>query len=151
MIESGDFNVNILATDDASIFHAEADYKVKIKFYGTYQDKDVLVVPEFYFSEEFLVELRETGFMQGPNFKVEHRGFADATDELGVVYWNCDKLYFYDIDSKNSAKGGEIQNAKILAHVSPELPGLGAVTLDMAGEFKGIKMKMGADYTGEEN
>ncbi len=149
-------------------FQVKLEYQLTIRLMGNQTGTELIDVPAEYFTEEFLQELRVTGFYETPDFKVKHQGFADAVNMDGRRYPGCDKLLFYDIKSafadslrallKRGAQSeylnrgepaptaGEIEDMRILAHVYFGQPVLGAVKLDIAGKYNNMNFKVGTDY-----
>ncbi len=149
-------------------FQVKLDYSLTVTLMGNQTGTELIDVPAEYFTEEFLQELRVNGTYETPDFKVKHQGFADAVNMDGKRYPGCDKVLFYDIKTtladslrallKRGAQAeflrrglpaptaGEIENLRLLTHVSFGQPVLGAVKLDVTGKYNGMNLKAGADY-----
>jgi hypothetical protein len=149
-------------------YPVDLEYKLKIDIIGTQSGTETIDVPAEYFTEEFLVMLREEKSYEAPKFKIKHQGFVNTETANGEEYRKCDKLFIYDIDTSkfqglraalkaaaiqqakskgiDLPKGGSIDDLEITALVKYGVPVLGAVKIDISGKYKGTKIKAGADY-----
>ena len=141
IIRSGYSETEVVAYDsETANYKVRMKYKFKLNPTGTRSGEDHLTVEAYYFSDEFLVELRESGYYETPDFKVRHEGFGNAADTYGTVYEDCDILRFFDI------RDSDVNDLEIKAYVHPSVPVLRAVTLDFKGEYNRLRLKAGLDY-----
>ncbi len=143
-------------------YEVHIDYKFDIALMGPYQGNKITQIEKEYFTEEFLVTLREKGHYEGQYFKANHLGYADAKNLDGKFYAHCDKILLYDIKepanlsmfseflatvlAEQGADRENIQDLKVLAHISTGIPVLGAVKVDVSGVYNGMDVKAGGDY-----
>jgi hypothetical protein len=159
MIRSGEMTATVgayLPTDPAGpSFDVRIDYVMSVQIIGTQRGTKTMPVPEEYFTARFMEDLRASGQYDGPTFKVRHLGYADARNMDGAFYPNCDKVLIYDIEDASvspltslaaSMFRAEIENMEIIAHIKGGIPVLGAVKLDVSGDYSGQAIKAGADY-----
>lgn len=148
---------------DQKAFNARLTYDLNIDWVGRKSGEKELAAPEEYFQPEFLEKLRREKKIVLPRFTVTHMGFADAKDKNGKLYRNCDKVMISDIKQAHEVPffelleesfgqvavvtNTQIEDLKILAHVSLEVPVLGAVKIDLSGKASGFDFKAGFDYT----
>jgi len=170
MIKGGSFDA-LVAGASVSVensYQVDLNYKFRIFLQGTTEGTEQIDIDAEYFTEEFLVSLRDQQEYQGQKFKVRHLGFGDARNLDGGYYPNCDILLFYDIDTSQSSYfeylfkkiaieqlkksgtevslNGEIEDLKVKAYIKYGVPVLGAVKLDVSGLYNGMSVKAGADY-----
>ncbi len=136
------------------------DYRFDVEFMGEQSGVESGLLDYEYFTEDFLVKLRKEGKYESENFKAIHQGFKDAKTLEGKFYPHCDVILLYDIkDStlRNSLGSflativqaenqSDIKDMKVLAHIYPGIPVLGAVKIDVSGKHSGMNIKAGADY-----
>jgi hypothetical protein len=138
-------------------YSTRIDYDFNIQWIGRRQGTSYIDVPQEYFTEEFKEELRTTGYYESDKFKVEHLGYADGSNMDGAFYPNCDVIRIYDIQDVKQADfitalmaprlmSEEIENLEIVAHIADGMPVLGAVKIDMSGDYQGMPVKAGGDY-----
>lgn len=132
------------------------DYTLKI-FGSTYQGSECVEVPSLYFSPDFMVKLRETKHYETAKFKVDHKGFGNAHTLDGHDYPNADRIFIYDITTSDCGSesklpwdlprlASEIEDLTIAGYIYQGIPVLGAVKVDIAGKYSGLKIRAGADY-----
>ena len=168
MIREGTAVAQIIAyLPNQKAFQAKLTYDLMIDFVGRKAGEKEIAAPEEYFKPEFLEKLRVQKKIVLPNFTVTHMGFGNARNPDGKVYNNCDKVLISDIkqidtNAIHNAFYGflqesfmqvaavtgdtQIENLKILAHVAPNVPVLGAVKIDLSGKASGFDFKAGFDY-----
>ena len=170
MVKSGTFDAFVVgeSLNVENSYQVDLNYKFNILFQGNTEGTEQLDIDAEYFTEEFLVLLRDQREYQGQKFKVRHLGFGDARTMDGSFYPNCDILLFYDIDTEQSnyfntlfkkiameqlrASGtevtlnGEIQDLKVHTYIKYGVPVLGAVKIDVSGRYNRMAVKAGADY-----
>lgn len=157
MIQSGSMDafVNQLVTNENGepAYEVLLSYKFNIQFVGLKEGLERPLIDKHYFDEEFLINLRETGYYESPNFKAKHLGYTNTTTLNKKTYKNCDKIFLYDIQETTvfrqmaeSILSEEIEDLVGLALISPGVPVLGAVKLDLSGTYQGLPVKAGGDY-----
>lgn len=163
MIRDGEANATVTQAlpdhPDGPAYEVKLDYTFEIRWQGTREGTRTMAVPQEYFTEEFMEQLREEGEYVGPDFKMRHLGYADARTMDGNFYPNCDKILIYDIetDQKQTLRNisrdlfgvgpkNDIEDLEIETHVKVGMPVLGAVKLDVSGRYSGMRVKAGADY-----
>lgn len=107
------------------------DYRVKA-LGSVYEDSMVFEAPHAFFTTKFKEELRRDGFKQTPDFKIVHKGF-DGT---------CDDVQITDIQADTSP----LSDVIIDSHICPDVPVIGAKTLDMKATTRGQRIKLGLNY-----
>jgi len=167
MVQDG--NLTALVSDhdanakDGPAYKVKIDYDFDIVLAGHKQGSQIVEVPDAYFTEKFMADLRASGHYESARFKMDHEGYEDATTMDGHAYSHCDKVRIYDIKKDGAAPifdiaramlapegaslSNDIQNLEIRAHVFAGVPVLGAVKLDVSGVYSGLNVKAGADYT----
>ncbi len=144
----------------------KADYEADIRLYGRHSGTELIDVPDYYFTPEFIEKIRQDGTYEAPDFKVKHLGYENATNG-NRSYQDCDHLYFYDIKTEktpsmfnffiaaafgktpDSLSSSDIQDLKVYAKVKAGIPVLGAVQIDISGKYQGIAAKAGFDYVSQ--
>lgn len=137
-------------TEDPENFVLDIDYKLRIVLVGRKFGRRTVVIPKEYFSEEFIVKLREEGTYESEDFKVRHLGMVDAKLVDGRKFEQCDRLHFYDIKPEGESEDLEdsvFNEPQLFANIKIGAPVLGAVQFDMAGQFRGRNVKAGGDLT----
>lgn len=143
LIEYGSVNIAVSENlNDNQNFEAKLKYVVGVRGFGKVDGTTKLEVPNDYFTEDFLTELRQTGFYQGENFKIAYRGVTTAYDLNGNAFPQADILHFYDIESQSN----DVINPTITARVKLGASRFGAIQLDLKGRWKGLRIKIGADF-----
>jgi hypothetical protein len=142
-------------------YEGKIDYTFRIQFMGTRTGTEIVNLPVAYFTDQFMADLRANGSFEGPTFKVQHLGYADAANMDGGRYPNCDKIRIYDIQQEasleivriakallivNPAEADGIDDLVIVGHIFQGVPVLGAVKLDVSGKYSGMNVKAGADF-----
>lgn len=164
MIKSGSVTAtiaNFLENDPSGpAYEVNIDYLFKVTFMGTYQGTEAANLEKEFFTEAFLENLRKTGHYEGANFKADHKGYADAENLDGKFYSHCDKVLLYDLKKPGfftrlvgemiGMGRADLKNAKVLAHIYPKIPVLGAVKIDVSGVASGQNVKVGGDYVSPE-
>jgi hypothetical protein len=157
IIRSGEMTTTVTgrSVDLSESYDIDVDYTMQIQVIGRRSGTSTMAAPEEYFTPEFMENLRANGEYAGPSFKVRHLGYADARNMDGRFYPNCDKILIYDIEDASvspltalasSMLSDEIDDMEIVAHIKFGVPVLGAVKLDVTGEYSGQGIKAGADY-----
>lgn len=141
----------------------DLNYRFNVQLMGEQTGVETSQLDYEYFTAEFLDKLREEGKYESPNFKAIHQGYKDVKTLEGKFYANCDVILLYDITDTaqlNLRSGladflaglvdrhpkSDVQDLKVLAHVYPGIPVLGAVQIDISGKYEGMNIKAGADY-----
>ena len=166
MLKSGTIKLSIPKEgEDQSkgpAYQVRIDYKFKVALMGDYAGSKETQVEKEYFTEDFLKTLREKGHYEGQYFKADHLGYADAKNMDGKFYPNCDKVLLYDLKEPSAlnlfkdllanmvnpgdADRSDIQDLKVLTHIYVGVPVLGAVKVDISGDYQGVAVKAGGDY-----
>jgi hypothetical protein len=167
MLKSGTIKISVPneAKDlsQGPAYNVRIDYDFKIAIMGPYQGTKETQIEKEYFSEEFLENLRKTGYYEGQYFKAKHMGYADAKNLDGKMYPHCDKVFLYDLKQPSALNlfsdllgtmatseiipdRADIEDIKILAHIFAGVPVLGAVKVDVSGNYDGMPVKAGGDY-----
>ena len=143
-------------------YNVNFDFDFVVQFSGRQKGTIKFIFGQDFFEEQFMVSLRERGTYVGPDFKINHEGFADARNLDGNFYPHCDKVLFYDVKIPESSEAADflyrlvgidpmradkppIENLKIRAHVYQGVPVIGAVKVDLSGIINGINFKVGLD------
>jgi hypothetical protein len=148
-------------------YQVNIDYQFKVALMGNYQGSKVTQLEKEFFTEEFLVNLREKKHYESPYFKADHLGYADAKNLDGKFYPHCDKILIYDMKqpgefnfftellatmvNPEDPDRVDIQDLKALAHIYAGVPVLGAVKVDVSGNYNGMHVKAGGDYIATKN
>src|SRR5690606_33865088 len=80
MIKGGSFDA-LVAGPSVSVensYQVDLNYKFRIFLQGTTEGTEQIDIDAEYFTEEFLVSLRDQQEYQGQKFKVRHLGFGNA-------------------------------------------------------------------------
>jgi hypothetical protein len=167
MLKDGNFLATIknyhanLSTGPA--MEVDLDYKFNVQLMGEQTGVETGFLDYEYFKPGFMEKLRKEGKYESENFKAVHQGFKDVKTLQGKSYPNCDVVLLYDIkDSLNNRlkstlseflatiaqaeTNADIQDMKVLVHIYPGIPVLGAVLIDVSGKYEGMAVKAGADY-----
>ena len=127
---------------DGSTYDVVIDYSFQTLTMGRQSGSTTVHVPEQYFSLAFIEDLRRNGEWHGPQFSLRHLGVSDVSTMDGHFYPACDGILIYDIRDA----GDDVEDLEITTQVSPGVPVLGAVKLDVSGRYRRIPLKAGADY-----
>lgn len=156
MISGGEMTASVESASSmeyalADRYRIRLDYKIDTYVSGRQEGTETMTITAEYFSQAFLERLRVEKYYETPEFKVEHIGFGDAHNMDGRHYANCDKLRFYDMKTTHDGSTlvpmvSGFEDLEIVAHVKFGFPVLGAVKLDVSGNYSGMSMKAGADY-----
>ena len=158
MIKSGTVKATIRNFLPASQrYEVDIAYKMNVSLMGIYEGSQSNPFEKEFFTPEFLENLRKNGFYNGAYFKAKHRGYADTKTLNGKFYKHCDVVFLYDLQEPPplldgiadilGIRGG-MQDMTALVHIYPGIPVLGAVKIDVAGKYSGMKIKAGGDYVG---
>ena len=145
-------------------YNVQLNYDVTVRFYGRKQGSVDYPLTDKFFDEDFMVQLRQNGSYETPDYKIRHEGYEDATNMDGSFYAHCDKIRIYDVKVPQSVElrrlfllaaglnpdepsllSMPIENLQIVGHVFSGVPVLGAVKIDMSGTVQGINAKIGMD------
>lgn len=146
--------------DGGPAMEVALDYRFDVEFMGEQKGVETGLLDYEYFTEEFLIKLRKEGKYESDNFKAIHQGYKDAKTLQGKTYPHCDVILLYDIKDSVLRSGlgsflasiiqaenqSDIKDMKVLAHLYPGIPVLGAVKIDVSGKYSGMAIKAGADY-----
>jgi hypothetical protein len=144
-------------------YNVSLDYDFVVKFYGRQKGSTKWEFAKEFFEENFIVNLRERGTYETPDYKIRHEGYADARNLDGNVYSHCDKILIYDVKIPETSEVARllyasvgidpkiankppIEDLKIRAHLYLGVPVLGAVKLDLSGVVEGMNAKAGFDF-----
>ena len=142
-------------------YEVKIDYRFQLQVFGSRSGSQTEPFEDAFFTPDFLEQLRATGSYESDSFRIQHLGFEDAHTMDGHDYPNCDLIRIYDIRQLAASpllrvasrllapslrSGDHLDNMEIRAHVSFGLPVLGAVKLDITGDYRGQRVKAGADY-----
>lgn len=167
MLKDGTFLATIKnyhpQTEAGPAMEVDLDYKFNVQLMGEQTGVETGFIDYTYFTPEFLEKLRKEGKYESPNFKAIHQGYKDVKTLQGKSYPKCDVILLYDIKDSldhrlksflsdflatiaNAETKSDIQDLKVLMHVYPGIPVLGAVLMDVSGKYEGMAVKAGADY-----
>ena len=147
-------------------YDSAIDYAFKIRFLGWQRGTETMSIDDDYFTPEFMVNLRANGEYHGDKFDVRWLGYVDAHTLEGIDYPRCDDILIYNIDQgfhspfvavaqgllaraagvRGAVPNDTIENLEIRAAIFAGVPVLGAVKLDVSGQYQGTDVKAGADY-----
>jgi hypothetical protein len=159
-IESGTMTATVGAhTDgtDGPAYDVDVNYDFDIVFVGKESGTKTVGVPDEYFTPEFAARLRATGHYESPKFKIDYLGQENATTLDGHTYPGCDRIKIYDIKDTAPVRAiaaamlrvpqlSSIENLVILGDIYQGVPVLGAVKLDVSGDYEGMHLIAGGDY-----
>ena len=154
MIRSGTLDATVTEhlpdAENGEAFEVLINYDFVIQFYGRQSGSRAVEVPAEYFGEDFIRSLRQRGTYEHEKFKMRHDGFADAQNQDGQSYPSCDIVTMYDIDTGRDQGSflpelAGIENLQIKLHIFHGTPVLGAVKIDVSGEYSGMPIKAGGD------
>lgn len=160
MIKSGTVTASVVNFQESGptgpTYEVSMDYHFKVSLMGNYDGTQSTNLEEEFFTPQFIENLRKTGHYEGPYFKADHKGYADAKTMDGNFYPHCDKVLLYDLKNPNpfmdmlaesvGVTRADLKDGKVLAHIYPGIPVLGAVKIDMSGVSSGMNVKAGGDY-----
>jgi hypothetical protein len=160
MIKSGTVKTSILGfletTPQGPAYDVEVSYKMNVAMMGLKEGNQKKAFEREFFAPEFLENLRKNGSYEGKYFKAKHQGYADAKNLDGKFYPHCDRVFIYDIQEPPifadilavplEIDRGKLEDVKVLAHIYPGIPVLGAVKIDLTGKYSGMSVKAGGDY-----
>ncbi|MFM8269859.1 MAG: hypothetical protein ACKN9V_06680 [Pseudomonadota bacterium] len=167
MLKDGSFLATIKNyhpnTEAGPAMEVDLDYQFDVQLMGKQTGVETGFIDYQYFTPEFLENLRKEGKYESKNFKAIHQGYKDVKTLQGKSYVHCDVILLYDIKDtlNNRLKStlseflatiaqaetkSDIQDLKVLMHVYPGIPVLGAVLMDVSGKYEGMAVKAGADY-----
>jgi hypothetical protein len=143
-------------------YNVNLDYDFVVQFYGRQKGTAKWAFGEEFFDDQFIVNLRERGTFETPDYKIRHEGYADARNLDGGVYPHCDKILIYDVKIPENSDIARllyasvgidpmtmnkppIEDLKIRGHIFAGVPVLGAVKLDLSGIVQGMSAKAGFD------
>lgn len=163
MINSGKMKVTVAKAQEMASgpgYVIDIDYVFNVNFLGNQTGAEYVTVEKEFFTEEFIVNLREKKHYEGAYYKADHVGYADAKTMEGKLYKNCDKVLLYDMKSApkflvdlfadiTDGERAKIQNMKALVHVYPGIPAMGGAKIDVTGKSSGQNVKVGADYVSQ--
>ena len=127
---------------DGATYDVVIDYSFRTLTMGRQSGNTTVHIPDQYFSQSFIEDLRRNGEWHGPQFSLRYLGVSDVSTMNGHLYPACDGILIYDIRDA----GSDVDDLEITAQVTPGVPVLGAVKLDVSGRYRGIPLKAGADY-----
>lgn len=143
-------------------YNVNLDYDFVVQFYGRQKGTAKWAFGQEFFDDQFIVNLRERGTFETPDYKIRHEGYADARNMDGNNYPHCDKILIYDVKIPENSEIARllyasvginpratdkppIEDLKIRAHLFAGIPVLGAVKLDLSGIVQGMSAKAGFD------
>jgi len=163
MIRSGKVD-SIIATynphaEGGPAYEYHLNYEFVVKLLGKQKGTEIFEIPAEYFSPQFMEELRETGYYESPQFKLEYLYVESTTTMNGLYYEDCDRVRFYDFKESETSMDfasvlvgndrswgrGSIEDLEIKAHIYYGVPAIGAVKLDITGKSNGRGIFAGAD------
>jgi hypothetical protein len=119
-IKSIDATLSVVS-ETVDAYEVDLDYKFKFQF-GSHSGHKVRMLDRYYFTEQFLIDLRRDKYHEGPGFSMRHDGFD------GV----CDYVHIYDIDDFDGTGDAKICYGQ---------PVLGVVEMDVRGKIEGMSFK----------
>ena len=162
-LKSGTFHAVVtkasITTQGNPAYEVDIDYKLQVAVEGLKQGTQTSSIDQQYFSPEFMETLQTSGQYIGDDFSAAYQGIESVTTMDGSSYPNCDKILLYNFRQNQLGEGfvsffrplndGDhnlVQNLKIVAHIFPNMPVLGAVQIDLSGQYNGRPIMAGADY-----
>ncbi len=159
IVKDGSVTMSVV---NGTSYKLKISYRLKLSIGGNRQGDLILELPDGFFSENFMVELRKSKHLETANLKLDYLGTANANTLDGHFYPNCDMVKIYDIVpsaetaalfqflkviSGNELAGDEdFKDVTLVGAVYPGIPVLGAVKFDLAGKYMGVSVRAGGDY-----
>lgn len=150
---------------DKKFYEINVHYKMRIVLLGSKEGDQPLIFPEIYFDEEFMLALRLKKQYEAKQFKVQHLGITNTQTKQGILYKDCDRIKLTDIKVPVSTTFADListlkksaqrltkatatkpENVVIDVLISPKVPVIGAVKIDIAGNVEGMYFSAGFDY-----
>ncbi len=169
LIQAGSLKTTILGYNEAgenseATYTTEIAYKLDILMAGKQEGVEKPMIAESFFNDEMIHRLRAEKEIQTDNYKAKHLGYQTVKNKDGVVYENCDIIYFYDINMGLSSELNHIlfallgqHDGRFLDNVSAKLarkaglPVLSLAKIDIAGRHSGIRFKAGFDLKSQSH
>lgn len=158
---------------DGPVYQVNLDYNLNISLVGRKRGTAELNAPTEYFEPGFLDRLRKEKRIELPQFTLTHKGNKDVRVKNGKSYNNTDVVFIDNINTSSAyhalelygedsliviineifteafeSQGivaNDIEDLKILLHISEGTPVLGAVKIDISGRVRGFGFKAGFD------
>ena len=135
------------------------EYELEVVFYGKKRGSSEKKLPAEFFTEAFLIKLREAGEMTYEDTLIRHLGMADIQNKDGLRYLNCHKIHLIDqrrAEEEDSRTQQENPDDGIFSHRAKNLeatlwmhqrvPGIKAARVDVKGKQNGMNIHIGFDY-----
>ena len=156
---------NLFETEKGEEYQVDYTFKIKVSFYGEKGGTLTLMVPKGYFGDSFWSKIRR-GVVETSNLKVKLEDIKNEVTHKGITYRDCPVLKIYDIKgkglkamkevialkalemgiiSKSDSFADEVKDLEASAITHPSVPALGVIKMNITGNVRNYKIKMGFD------
>jgi len=168
MIKSGQgfFEVkDLFETEKGEEYQIDYSFKIKVSFYGDRGGVITLMVPKSYFGDSFWGQVRR-GVVETTNLKIKLEEIKDKIEHNGKTYEECPVLRIFDIKGKDEKSikdlislkafemgilnekdlsSEEVSDIEAFVVTHPSVPALGVIQMNITGNVRNYKIKMGFD------
>ena len=156
LVSSGTLDLQAVSKNDqAATYALKVDFTVATAF-GNQSGSETIDLPSGLFDQSLVADLKTKGTYTSGQTTVVYKGQMDKT--VGTVTYPATDILVVtsQVSSQLAASAYSYLGAPkapaspdmvtLVIYVSPKVPLLGAVSIDMSGMASGIMLKVGADY-----